>query len=125
MTAVSSANPEVVVIGGGPAGSTVSTLLAKHMRTAFDRGNHAASRCGDVNSRGSVIRPVNADAATVAAGLISADGRVNDGNAIGIATDATAGRCGLVVAHRGVGQVKITFQDPKRTTVAAGRFVLG
>ena len=28
MTAVSSANPEVVVIGGGPAGSTVSTLIA-------------------------------------------------------------------------------------------------
>src|SRR6185295_14892212 len=32
MTAVSSANPEVVVIGGGPAGATVSTLLAKHGR---------------------------------------------------------------------------------------------
>jgi flavin-dependent dehydrogenase len=32
MTASSSANPEVVVIGGGPAGATVSTLLAKHGR---------------------------------------------------------------------------------------------
>src|SRR5689334_12136133 len=45
-------------------------FFTKHMRTAFDRGHHAASRCSDANSRGSVMRPVNADAATVAADAI-------------------------------------------------------
>ena len=47
MSAASSASPDVVVIGGGPAGSTVSTLLAKHGRRVllfegedeFDRVN--------------------------------------------------------------------------------------
>src|SRR6187401_2576154 len=32
MSASASTSPDVVVIGGGPAGSTVSTLLAKHGR---------------------------------------------------------------------------------------------